>query len=193
MPTFTELRQKIPAQSLIEGIRNSSGQIRNQIGDTVWMDRRYVCSDNSQGCAGGLHIGSKNYATGWAGDGHVMVVEFSPEHVVSVPTSEHEKLRVYKYRVVGELNGAVLGDTYNSDFVRPHNASDPETVELAEEKDWEHLYKVSDWSKGQSKGYMDGKSHKVRLFYECDRGYHSKRYTKEFVDGYLAGYRTGRG
>ena len=69
------------AEPLIEGIRDERGKIRNKIGDVVWMDRRYVCADNSQGCAGGLHIGSQNYATGWAGGGHVMVVEFSPEHV----------------------------------------------------------------------------------------------------------------
>jgi hypothetical protein len=180
-------------EPLIEGIRDARGKIRNQIGDTIWMDRRYVCSDNSQGCAGGLHIGSKNYATGWAGDGHIMVVEFSPEHVVSVPTSEHEKLRVYKYRVVGELNGVVLGDTYNSDFVRPENSTDPDTVEITDEKDWSHLFNISDWTKGQSKGVKDGKAHQKRLFYECDRGRTFKKYSTEFVAGYLAGYRTGRG
>jgi hypothetical protein len=179
-------------EPLIEGIRNSSGSVRNQIGDVVAMDRRYVCNDNGQPCAAGLHIGSKNYATSWAGNGHVMVVEFSPEYVVSVPTTEHEKLRVCRYRVVGELKGDVLDDTYNGDYVRPETSADPDSVELEEEKDWNHLYSISDWSKGNSKGAKDGKNHQKRLFYECDRGRSFRKYSKEYVEGYLAGYRTGR-
>jgi len=177
-------------EPLIEGIRDDRGKIRNQIGDVVWMDRRYVCADNSQACAGGLHIGSKDYATGWAdSNGHVMVVEFSPEHVVSVPTSEHEKLRVHKYRVVGELSG-VLGDTYNSDYVRPENAPNPDETAVVEDE--VERYNISDWSRGQTKGIKDGRSHQKRLFYECDKGRTFKKYSKEWVDGYLAGYRTGR-
>ena len=186
------------SEPLIEGIRDARGKIRNQIGDTIWMDRRYVCSDNSQGCAGGLHIGSENYATGWAGDGHVMVVEFSPEHVVSVPTTEHEKLRVYKYKVVGELSGTSLGDVYNNDFVRPETLSvDTDTYSFEEDNacekpDYSNLYNISDWTKGQSFGYKDGKAHQKRKFYEEDRGRSFKKYSKEWVDGYLKGYREGR-
>jgi hypothetical protein len=112
-------------EPLIAGTRREDGAILNTIGETVWMDRRYVCSDNNQGCAGGLHIGSKEYATGWA-RGHVMVVEFSPEFVVSVPTYEHAKLRVSKYRVVGELTaGENLGEVYNDAYARPDETPEP--------------------------------------------------------------------
>ena len=192
------------SEPLVEGTRNERGAVRNKIGDVIHMNRRYVCADNNQGCAGGLHIGSKNYATGWAGQGgHVMVVEFSPEHVVSVPTTEHEKLRVAKYRVVGELNGDLLGDVYNSDFVRPTNSPDPDTYTF-EGPDFNpgsapiptkvpaNLYNISDWSKGQSAGYKDGKSHQKRKFYEDDRGRSFKKHSREFIDGYLTGYRDGR-
>lgn len=182
------------AEPLIEGIR-VNGSIRNQIGDVVAMDRRYVCADNHQPCGPGLHIGSQNYARNWAGGGKVMVVEFRPRDVVSVPTMEHEKLRVCRYRVVGELNGDYLGNTYNSDYVRPHTAPDPDVaveVETPAEKDWSNLYSISDWSKGQTAGFKDGKAHAKRKFYECDRGRSFKRFAKEFVDGYLAGYRDGR-
>jgi hypothetical protein len=178
------------AEPLISGIRDELGRVRNQIGDVIWMDRRYVCADNSQGCAGGLHVGSNGYAVNFAGDGHVMIVEFSPEHVVSVPTSEHEKLRVYKYRVVGELkeDKALLDNTYDGEYVRPDDAEDPdESVEVSENQ-----YCVADWSKGQSAGVKDGRSHQKRKFYECDKGRTFKKYSREFVDGYLAGYRSGR-
>jgi hypothetical protein len=180
------------SEPLIEGIRNERGAIRNQIGDTVWMDRCYVCADNSQPCGPGLHIGSKNYATGWAGAGHVMVAEFSPEYVVSVPNCEHEKLRASRYRIVGELRGDVLNDTYDSNYVRPDGATDPDTLNIEGETDWSNLYKVSDWSKGNSKGVKDGRSHQKRLFYECDKGRTFKKYSNEWIDGYLSGYRTGR-
>ena len=119
-----------------------------------------------------------------------MVVEFSPEHVVSVPTTEHEKLRVHKYKVVGEISiGEILDNTYNGDYVRPDSDVDPDTLE---ETDWSHLYNVSDWSRGQSSGYKDGKAHQKRKFYEEDKGRSFKKYSLEFVSGYLVGYKDGR-
>lgn len=203
------------AEPLIEGTR-VNGSIRNSIGDVIAMDRRYVCADNHQPCGPGLHIGSQNYAKNWAGQGRVMVVEFRPRDVVSVPTMEHEKLRVCRYRVVGELNGDYLGNTYNNDYVRPETAPDPDeasAVEIATEDaelteilaevektvakarkiaDYSNMYNISDWSKGQATGFKAGKAHAKRKFYECDRGRSFRRFSKEFVDGYLAGYRDGR-
>lgn len=204
------------SEPLIEGVRDDRGGIRNTIGSVVAMDRRYVCADNGNPCGPGLHIGSKNYATNWAGNGRVMVVEFSPEHVVSVPSCEHEKLRVYRYRVVGELNGDFLGNTYNNDYVRPATAVEPDEVPDAEVDELEtilaeiqpvitkaeslvaeaklpsRIYNISDWSKGQAKGFKDGKAHQKRMYYEEDRGRKFRRASSEFVDGYLAGYRDGR-
>jgi hypothetical protein len=201
------------SEPLIEGVRDERGGIRNTIGSVVAMDRRYVCADNGNPCGPGLHIGSKNYATNWAGNGRVMVVEFSPEHVVSVPSAEHEKLRVYRYRVVGELNGDFLGNTYNNDYVRPAQAVEPDEVIEVETADETEIilaeiesegkaqaiklpdfkrFNISDWSKGQAKGFKDGKAHQKRMYYEEDRGRKFRRVSSEFVDGYLAGYRDGR-
>ena len=66
-------------------------------------------------------------------------------------------------------------------------------IETPAEKDWSNLYSISDWSKGQATGYKHGKAHAKRLFYEVDKGRKFKRYSTEFVDGYLRGYRDGRG
>jgi hypothetical protein len=186
------------SEPLVEGIRDEDGHVRNQIGDVIAMDRRYVCADNNQDCAGGLHVGSKNYATNWAGQGgKVMVVEFSPEFVVSVPVTEHEKLRVSRYKVVGELANDFLGDVYNSDYVRPTDAPNPDSIKPDEEivtiAASKPMYNISEWSKGQAKGYKDGKAHQKRLFYEEDKGSSFEMYSSEFVAGYLAGYRDGRG
>ena len=56
-------------------------------------------------CSHGLHIGSYDYADGWAGsDGRLLLVEFDPQDAVSVPTDcSFQKLRVCKYTVVADL------------------------------------------------------------------------------------------
>ena len=53
----------------------------------------------------GLHVGSYDYANGWAGqDGRLLMVEFDPQDAVSVPTdSNFQKLRVSKYKVVADI------------------------------------------------------------------------------------------
>jgi hypothetical protein len=193
------------SEPLVWGRRDERGKIYNGIGEIIEMDRRLVCADNGQPCGAGLHIGSKDYATNWARDGRVMVVEFSPEHVVSVPTVEHEKLRVHKYRVVGELNNDYLGNTFNDSYTRPDTEPEADVDIAAEAEVFElesqnsagiavprNMYNISDWSKGQSAGFKDGTGHQKRKFYEVDRGHSFKKFSKEFVVGYLAGYKDGR-
>lgn len=171
-------------EPLISGRRDTGGSIYNGIGETVWMERRHVLADNEQGCGPGLHIGSRQYATGWGP--RVMVVEFSPEHAVSVPNGDKfEVLRVNKYKVVGELNqGDYLGETFNGDYARP---DDEPVVEIEVPK---NMYNISDWSRGQSIGFKDGTAHAKRKFYEVDKGITTAN--KEYVDGYLRGYKDGR-
>jgi len=103
---------------------------RNNIGDHNTMPRRRVQDDPNIGCGEGLHIGTYDYAHNWAGsNGAVILVKFSPEHIVSVP-SDHsfEKLRVCDYHIVGESRGQIedliydeeadeeLDDLYNDDY-----------------------------------------------------------------------------
>ena len=56
-------------------------------------------------CSFGLHVGSYDYANGWAGDGgRLLLVEFDPQDAVSVPTDcNFQKLRVCKYKVVADI------------------------------------------------------------------------------------------
>lgn len=193
------------AEPLIKGIRNPDGSVANLVGEEVWMDRQYVCADNTNGCAAGLHIGSKNYAHGWGAK--VMVVEFSPEDVVSVPDNEHEKLRVCRYRVVGELNGDVLGNVFNDAYVRPDNTFDPD-MDLDGHEDTdsdvdgengigmpyedEEVQVPDDYMKGKAMGIKDGRAHQKRKFYEVDIAHKFRHVTRRYVQGYLDGYRRGR-
>lgn len=92
-----------------KGVRNDfrdkySGNFDNSPGMKHKMPRRDVDDDVDNGCSYGFHIGSHKYADGWGGsDGKLMIVEFNPKHIVSVPhCSNHEKLRVCKYKVLEE-------------------------------------------------------------------------------------------
>lgn len=103
---------------------------RNNIGDHNTMPRRRVQDDPNIGCGEGLHIGTYEYAQNWAGpEGAVILVKFSPEHIVSVPKDHSfEKLRVCDYHIVGESRGQIedliydeeadeeLDDLYEDDY-----------------------------------------------------------------------------
>ena len=193
-------------EPLISGVRNSNGSISNRVGELVWMERKYVNADPENTCAPGLHIGSMSYAKGWGAK--TMIVEFSPEHAVMVPRVEQsDKLRVYKYRVVGEADDRTyLGNTYNNDFVRPAADKQPERIEIHGKDVAEVIDNLkaiaankgnkpaarTDFGRGQADGYAAGKAHAKRKFYECDRGQDFAEASKDYVSGYLLGYRNGR-
>ena len=90
---------------VIQGKTNDRHQIYNGVGETIEVQRRSVDDNKDNHCSHGLHIGSYDYANGWAGsDGRLLVVEFDPEDAVSVPTDcDFQKLRVCKYKVVSDI------------------------------------------------------------------------------------------
>jgi hypothetical protein len=91
---------------VLQGETNERHQILNKVGETIEVQRRCVDDNRDRGCSHGLHIGSYDYAEGWAGsDGKLLLVEFDPEDAVSVPTcSGFQKLRVCKYKVVADIS-----------------------------------------------------------------------------------------
>lgn len=112
------------ATIMIDGQTDSGGHILNTVGQVVRCDRSCVCDDYRQGCSPGLHIGSLEYALGWGA--RVVIVEFDPADVVSVPDDcECQKLRACAYKVVGEYTGA-LPDTYSTAY---EVNSDPATTD----------------------------------------------------------------
>jgi hypothetical protein len=95
------------ATIMIDGDTDSGGHILNKVGEYIRCDRSCVCDDYRQGCSPGLHIGSLSYAKSWGP--RVMIVEFDPADVVSVPDDcECQKLRACAYKVIGEFNGEVV-------------------------------------------------------------------------------------
>jgi hypothetical protein len=90
---------------VLQGKTNERHQILNEVGSTIEVQRRSVDDNKDNHCSYGLHIGSYDYANGWAGsDGRLLVVEFDPEDAVSVPTDcNFQKLRVCKYKVISDI------------------------------------------------------------------------------------------
>ena len=98
-----------------------NGHISNSIGAVVEMPRSEVQFDPGIGCDVGLHIGTYNYAEGWA-EGALLEVHVNPRDVVSVPTDcGAAKMRTCRYLVVDIIDAphtkAVVrdydGDTYD--------------------------------------------------------------------------------
>lgn len=99
---------------VLQGVVNSDGHILNEIGQTIEVLRSCVSDDFRNPCGPGLHVGSLSYAMGWGQ--RCMLVEVDPADVVSVPTDcDCQKLRVCKYKVIGEYAGP-LPDTYTPEF-----------------------------------------------------------------------------
>jgi len=205
-------------EPLISGIRNSNGSIVNTVGQTVHMERRFVTDDFNQGCGAGLHAGSINYAKGWGP--HVVIVEIDPADVVSVPTSEHEKLRCNKYTVIGEYVSP-LSDTYTEEFhpelARPATVKvTPEIQALLDEAyqqgredaggmdneittdddtrndDLNELVDtlVNNKDRTYGEGLTDGK--RDGRGHKTKKHQNNERGSNDYVDGYLDGYRKGR-
>lgn len=87
-------------RAIVNG-EEKNGAIPNNIGDVVTMPRGDVQFNPSVGCSTGLHVGTWNYASGWA-KGAVLEVAVNPRDVVSVPTDcGAQKLRTCRYVVTG--------------------------------------------------------------------------------------------
>ena len=94
-----------------KAIRNNwtdkhSGRFDNHVGNVLEMPRNSVDDNCNNGCSHGFHVGSLTYVDHFkSGDDRVVIVEVDPADVVSVPVEDCGKVRVCKYKVVGEYTG----------------------------------------------------------------------------------------
>jgi hypothetical protein len=93
----------------------TGNSFRNNEGDDCGMKRRQVSDDCNQGCAAGLHVGTYEYACGWAGTGgKVVLVKFDPADIVSVPSDcECQKMRVSNYTVMSIARDIIEEEVYD--------------------------------------------------------------------------------
>lgn len=98
-----------------KGVRNNfldahSGTISNKPGTVHEMPRNKISDDPNHACHEGFHVGALDYARGFSQ--RVVICEVDPEHVVCVPYDESQhKMRVCKYKVVGQHNGSYMSST----------------------------------------------------------------------------------
>lgn len=92
-------------EAMVNG-RRIKGRIPTTPGVVVEMPRSKVQHSPGQACAEGLHVGNWRYASTFAGH-HVVLVKVNPRDVVSVPSSETEKMRVCRYYVVRHVTARI--------------------------------------------------------------------------------------
>lgn len=98
--------------AVVDGV-HMNGQIPNKPGSVIEMPRSEVQDDPSVGCASGLHVGTKDYATQWA-QGVLLLVKVNPRDVVSVPTEcRAQKIRTCRYTVLEATEVAYTAPTWN--------------------------------------------------------------------------------
>jgi hypothetical protein len=178
---------------MVSGQTDSGGHILNKVGESVRCERSCVCDDYRQGCSPGLHIGSLAYAKGWGP--RVMVVEFDPADVVSVPDDcECQKLRACAYQVVGEYNGSLVTELSSANTNDSHEdeLTDP-CSEPFDRDETDTVEETAEYEEGFDLGKKDGKAHKARKHLITDADDDSlsdKEYN--YICGYNDGYRSGR-
>ena len=127
---------------------------RNNVGDKCSMKRRQVCDDHTVGCSTGLHIGTYEYASGWAGSsGVVMLVKFNPKDIVSVPSDcDCQKMRVSEYQVIsvarGQIEEAVFDDPCDDDDDDDDDDCDDDCDDSGEDANWTDQYMISPAANG---------------------------------------------
>ena len=138
---------------VVQGETNERHQILNEVGATIEVQRRCVDDNKDNHCSFGLHIGSYDYANGWAGDGgRLLMVEFDPQDAVSVPDDcSYQKLRVCKYKVIADItdtrkeldkavyqaNKPIYGSNDDSDCCEDEDCDYDCDFELSDEDDWD--------------------------------------------------------
>lgn len=201
-------RNANPKTIVLSGQVNESGQILNTVGSYIEVDRKCVEDDPAKGCGEGLHAGSLEYASGWGEK--VIIVKIHPKDVVSVPTSEDNKMRVCAYTVVGECQG-IMPEHFDKKLDEPEfDDSDEEPEDESCDDDLcrdcgelldsdgrcERCDSPDDrddesYNDGYEKGLKDGKAKVKRQYYDGDEDNGADGYN-DYMAGYNEGYRKGR-
>jgi len=205
---------------VISGQTDSAGRILNTVGSEIRCERSCVCDDYKQGCSSGLHIGSLEYALSWGQ--RVVIVEFNPADVVSVPDDCNcQKLRVCAYKVVGEYTKA-MPDTYTEKYEandgtakddgtensnndcgslcncksdtteNDEDTTDTTTDDDTENNNLDDQDVPDDYSIGYELGLKEGKAHKARKYLITDEDSSPTSENISEIEGYNDGYRRGR-
>lgn len=130
---------------VVKGQIDDRGRILNSVGAEIEVKRRDVDDNRDHHCSFGLHVGSLDYARGFA-RGSVVVVKVNPKDVVSVPTDYNcQKCRVSAYKVVSVFEQEIKAPVVDEDNEPVQN----ETVQ----KRSEFVERVDKYLRNMQKGY----------------------------------------
>lgn len=141
-PIMDNMGREIVAGDLVDKYTKKS--YRNNPGDINYMPRRQVNDNCSIGCADGLHVGTYEYACGWAGnDGVVVLVKFNPADIVSVPIDcSYAKLRCSHYEVLSVAREEIHAPVYQCE----DDLDDEDDFDDDYYDDDDDYYDGDDWS-----------------------------------------------
>ena len=122
-----------------------SRTIQYNDGDIVRMDRAKVSDDPKDACAAGLHVGTLEYATRWAGpSGVVIACKVDPADVVRVPYDHgFSKLATCRLEVLKEVKVFREETDYNDEDIIIPDPDDFWDEEVEEECTMEDI--VANW------------------------------------------------
>lgn len=120
---------------VVKGQIDDRGRILNSVGAEIEVKRRDVDDNRDHHCSFGLHVGSLDYARGFA-RGSVVVVKVNPKDVVSVPTDYNcQKCRVSAYKVVSVFEQEIKAPVVDEDNEPVQNETVQKRSEFVERVD----------------------------------------------------------
>lgn len=103
-----------------------TGNVPNNVGNILEVDRSQVDDNAERTCSFGLHAGALEYANNFgSATSKKVVVKINPRDAVSVPTdSNAQKLRASRYEVVADLSTAIEEPLVQADGKKYHSVRD---------------------------------------------------------------------
>lgn len=94
-----------------------TGNVPNNVGNILEVDRNQVDDDAQRTCSFGLHAGALEYANTFGGsNSRQVIVKINPKDAVSVPADhDAQKLRASRYEVIADLETAISNPLVNSE------------------------------------------------------------------------------
>ena len=105
-----ELVSTYAGYAVVDGVEHDrTKKVPNRPESVVEMPRSMVDPNSAQHCSVGLHVGTYEYAKGYAGGNYVGEVWFDPADAVAVPTDDAGKIRVCRYQFKKLVDSAYTG------------------------------------------------------------------------------------
>ncbi len=143
-----------------KGVNNNytdkyTGKFLNKPGAVMEMPRNNISDDPNEACHEGFHVGALDYARDFGAK--VVICKVDPADVVCVPyDSSQQKMRVCKYKVMGNWNGSKLPDTTFLD--EEHEKGEDVVIDDTEVDESEKKDKPSEEKKKRTDGKVSLKT-----------------------------------